>query len=94
MPFAKGKSGNPGGRPKKYREIELLAQQQTTRCIERLVEIMNSDDNSSAVRACQIILERGWGKPVQSIEGSIAGPSGEMTISWLPAQLPASAARD
>jgi hypothetical protein len=36
MPFAKGKSGNPGGRPKVVGEVQGLAREYTSRAVETL----------------------------------------------------------
>ena len=36
MPFQKGKSGNPGGRPKVVGEVQALAREYTTEAIETI----------------------------------------------------------
>jgi|SRR3954454_11217946 len=70
MPFVKGQSGNPGGRPKEIKEVVELARQFTTTAILRLADWVNSDDPRASVAAAQALLDRGWGKPLQSKEHS------------------------
>jgi hypothetical protein len=69
--FPKGKSGNPGGRPKLVGHVRELAQKQTDQAIQTLVKIMGDDTAppASRVSAAQAILDRGWGKPSQPMEG-------------------------
>ena len=62
-PWQKGESGNPAGYPKKYAQIVKLARAYTGRAIDRLVELMESNDERVALLAAQALLERGWGKP-------------------------------
>lgn len=57
-PFAKGKSGNPSGVPKKVREVRKLAQKYAPEAIMRLVELMESEDEAIAGRAACAILDR------------------------------------
>jgi hypothetical protein len=70
-PFQKGADPrrNLGGRPKAEVEVISLAREQTTNAINRLVEIMNDEAAPAAarVRAAELILERGWGRPSQDI---------------------------
>src|SRR5215213_3883695 len=63
MRFEKGRSGNPGGRPKGNGEIRELARLHTETALATLVEICESGENESArVAAANAILDRGWGK--------------------------------
>ena len=70
MPFEKGKSGNPGGRPKEVAEVRELAKKHGPAAIKRLVALMDSENERTAVAACQALLDRGYGKPPASIEHS------------------------
>ena len=67
MPFTKGKSGNPGGRPREVAEVRELAKEHGPAAIERLVELMTSENERTAVAACEAILNRGYGRPAQSV---------------------------
>lgn len=84
MPFEKGKSGNPGGRPKEIQEVKSLARDYTAEGIERLAFWMRSDNAKASVSATAILLERAWGKAEQKIEN-------ETTVRYV-ARLPDKAA--
>ena len=68
--FQKGQSGNPGGRPKAIVEVQELARAETAASIAALVRIRDAEDAPPAavVAAATALLDRGWGKPVQSHE--------------------------
>jgi hypothetical protein len=68
MKFEKGKSGNPGGRPKEDPEVKILARQHSKDAVERLVYWMHSENAKASVSAAQAILDRAWGKPSQSVD--------------------------
>ncbi len=67
MPFEKGKSGNPGGRPKEVAEVRELAKKHGPAAIKRLAKLMTSENERTAVAACEAVLNRGYGRPPQSV---------------------------
>ena len=69
MAFAKGQSGNPGGRPKENAEVKRLAREQGVAAIAKLAALMNSEDERIVVAACQALLDRGFGKPATPLIG-------------------------
>ena len=71
--FEKGISGNPGGRPGGLGRIREIAQQHTENAIETLVRILNSEtaSPSAQVAAASALLDRGYGRPEQSVKASL-----------------------
>ena len=69
--WAKGVSGNPGGRPKQDVKILDLCRKHSLEAVGVLVEIMRDKDAPSTARlgAAQAVLDRGWGRPAQIIAG-------------------------
>ncbi len=67
MPFKKGQSGNPGGRPKVLGEVRELAQKHGPECITGLLEIARNTQAPAPARvaAYNALLDRGYGKPHQ-----------------------------
>jgi len=70
--FQPGRSGNPGGRPKD--DIKDLARRHGEEAITKLAEWMKSDNAKASVAACQALLDRGFGKPTQTIAGDPDAP--------------------
>ena len=70
--FAKGKSGNPGGRPKKTPEqveLESACKEKAPEALGVMVRLMSSAKQDSVrLQAALAIIERGHGKPLQRSE--------------------------
>lgn len=75
--FAKGVSGNPGGRPKAYAEIKALAAQHCPEALALLVAQMNNPELDERLRQLAAIelLDRGIGKATQALELNPGGGS-------------------
>lgn len=67
-PFAKGKSGNPNGRPKEDPELKALCRAKTEVAVHKLIWWMESDNPKASVAAAKEILDRGWGRASQDIK--------------------------
>jgi len=73
--FKPGQSGNPGGRPKlppEVVEVRELARQHTLTAIQAIIDVAKNAKMPAAARvsAANAILDRGWGKPAQPLEGA------------------------
>jgi hypothetical protein len=62
---------NPRGRPRTEQHVVRLARKHTERAISLLVKVIEDDAAPVAARvtAAQAVLDRGWGKPRQEVEG-------------------------
>ena len=72
--FKPGQSGNPSGGSKASREFRDLAKSMAPLALEKLQVIALRGNGMPAVRACEIIIERAYGKAVQPISGENGGP--------------------
>lgn len=85
--WKKGQSGNPGGRAKTRipvvdketgETVEMtvtqIARTHTIEAIEALLKSVRGDNGSERNTAAIALLDRGWGKPAQSLE--LSGPDG------------------
>lgn len=70
--WKKGQTGNPGGRPAKTEEerhAEALARQHAPEAISALLDIAKHGKQEAArVKACEAILDRGFGRPRESVD--------------------------
>jgi hypothetical protein len=78
----RGQSGNLGGRPKQpatvearkiIADVKAAAREMTPEALSTLQTVMNDPNAPPAARvgAATAILDRGWGRPTQSIEGQV-----------------------
>ncbi|MGY2052401.1 DUF5681 domain-containing protein [Methylobacterium sp. JK268] len=82
MAFQPGQSGNPGGRPKAIARVRDLAREHTETAIAVLVEIATEGESEAArVSAASAILDRGYGKPTQPVDGD--GEGGPVSLTGL-----------
>jgi hypothetical protein len=67
--FKKGKSGNPGGRPRALASVMQEARRHTWEALRVLLKLMRTAESESVkLNAAEAILSRGWGKPIQAFQ--------------------------
>lgn len=67
-PWKPGQTGNPNGRPKKVQQIIDRAQEHAEAALDALIELVNSEDERVKLQAATALLDRGLGKPKQTVE--------------------------
>ena len=70
-PFAKGQSGNPGGRKAVPQEVKEMLKAATTDAAKLLINTI-SDDQAKLdirIRCAEVVLDRVYGKAAQPIDG-------------------------
>ncbi|KQO94643.1 DUF5681 domain-containing protein [Methylobacterium sp. Leaf91] len=79
MAFQPGQSGNPGGRPKASARVRDAARVHTEAALAVLVEIaLEGESEAARVAAANSILDRGYGKATQPVDGD--GDGGEIPV--------------
>jgi hypothetical protein len=81
-PFAKGRSGNPGGRPKVPESVREACRALTSDAIETLKSVMADPQSppNARVAAANAVLDRAWGRPTTESELRIGGIAGAPAI--------------
>lgn len=87
--FQPGNNVNPGGRSKKDLELEAHARLHAKYAIDVAVGILMSSDasNNDKLKAAQLILERGHGKPKEQVTVTHERPVSEWTEQQLDAAI-------
>lgn len=77
-PFSKGRSGNPGGRPKVPDDVREAARALTHDALATLAQVMRDKRSpaSARVSAANSLLDRAWGRPESSADLRLAGLAG------------------
>ena len=84
--WAKGQSGNPGGRPRILEAVSDIARESTTLAIETLRTIAadQAAPHAARVSAATALLDRAWGKPAQQLSADInAAQTVTINLGWL-----------
>lgn len=80
--WTKGTSGNPGGRKRTDQDLQALIRSYCPAAIQALADIVRTGTNERArVMAANSLLDRGYGKPVQTIKGE--GEGGKIVVQVL-----------
>ncbi len=75
MPFQPGQSGNPGGRPSAAKELRERIRERGEDLVEGLLAIAldTAESGKNRIAATRELLDRGYGKSPQPIDGDGEG---------------------
>ena len=83
-PFERGRSGNPGGRPRVVGELRELARAHAPEAIEELARIaLKAKSETARVAAIRELLDRGFGKSTQFLAADNQAVPSDMTAEEL-----------
>lgn len=82
--WAKGSSGNPGGRPRVAAEVREALEAATPRAVARLVALIDDDDPRIALRAAEVVLERVLGPPPAAADFDVFDDGKVDTVDFVP----------
>jgi hypothetical protein len=80
-PFAPGQSGNPRGRPKIDPDVRNLARRHAPDALAKLIALMSHPRPEIALRACEAVLDRAYGRVALAGEPDSA-PITDVHITW------------
>jgi hypothetical protein len=93
--FRKGQSGNPGGRPKVLGEVQELARQHAPAVIVELARLaLKAKSETARIAAIRELLDRGYGRPRQTMEVSIPADNPLQMLHRFPSMKKTDAASD
>ena len=78
-----GRSANPGGRPGVPKEIRATLRELSPRAVERLGELLDSEDERIRLEAAKAILDRHLGRPAIQADISLRGGAADDHIAAL-----------
>lgn len=84
--FLHGEVGNPGGRPKRFRDLTQLIIESTDNgnaCVQLYLTIMNNPEaaNKDRIQCATHLLAYAFGKPTQQVVAKV-DTVGDITFRW------------
>jgi len=82
--FKKGYSGNPNGRPKKKKEFVQYCKEMTEEILKKLIHVIEFGKDTDAIKAIEIVLAYGYGKPDSKSKVELTGADGgAIKVKWI-----------